>query len=102
MIVLVRLWGLCILAAYPRVCILTEEQKERFHWFHSHIAPELVEDGALKTKLIDVFQLGLVLRLIGQNRGVPELVRLGDWCGRRDPQRRPSTAVPVLCSLIMA
>ena len=79
MIVLVRLVGLCILAANSRVRILTEEQKERFHWFHSHIAMELVEDGASVTELSDVFQLGLVLWLPGQNRGVPEQVRLGDW-----------------------
>ena len=81
--------GLCTLAAYPRVCNLTEEQEERFYWFHSHIAMELVEVGALETQLSDIFQLGMVL----QNRGEPELVRSGDWCGRRDPQCRPSTTV---------
>ena len=85
--------GLCTLEAYPRVRNLTEEQKERFRRFHAHIAPELVEDGAPETQLSDVFQLGLVLQFVGQNGGVPELVRLGDWCGRRDPQRRPSAAV---------
>ena len=81
MIVLVRLVGLCILAANSRVRILTEEQKERFHWFHSHITLELVEVGALETQLSDIFQQGMVL----QNRGEPELVRSGDWCGNMDP-----------------
>ena len=70
--------GLCTLAANSRVRILTEEQKERFHWFHSHVAMELVEDRASETGLSDVFQLGMVY----QNRGEPELVRSGTGAGR--------------------
>ena len=85
--------GLCTLESHPRVCHLTPAQKARCRRYHVHIAPELVEDAAPQTRLSDVFQLGLVLHSIGSWGGVPNLVGLGSWCMRRDPGKRPSTAV---------
>ncbi|XP_038051547.1 probable serine/threonine-protein kinase DDB_G0281745 isoform X2 [Patiria miniata] len=85
--------GLCTLAIHPRVYHMTEAQKAQCRQYHAHLAPELVEDAAPQTQLSDIFQLGLVLHSIGHWCGVPVLARLGEWCVKRDPQQRPSTAV---------
>ena len=84
--------GLCSPKCHPKTRHPTASEKAWSQLHQTHLAPELLE-GQPQSRLSDVFQLGLVLHLIGHYGGVPGLVQHGLWGASKDPKSRPSLAV---------
>ncbi|XP_063968941.1 uncharacterized protein LOC129281675 [Lytechinus pictus] len=85
-------FGLVSPRTKPFFCLLSDDKKEKYRRNENfvHLAPECALDDEATTTMSDVYQLGRLLKLMGDETDIAELNPIGVMCMQTPPTSRPT------------
>ena len=67
---------------------LSSQDKQKYHKYHSHIAPEVIEGVASQSTKSDIYSLGLAFYFVAKTFKDEELRAISKLCTRSEPTLR--------------